>query len=130
MTQSFRDSAETPWATTVTAPPAHAGVDVAREGPPLAAKAHDDAPHEIHPPVTAPALTPPTWSGKKTAIAAALAIGFSSVGTIGAAAALPEGLSSQSGPGGGQPGPGGRQLGAGGDQQFGAGGQPPNAATT
>ena len=45
-------------------------------------------------------MTPPVWSGKKTAIAAALAIGFSSIGAIGAAAAMPAGATSDSGPGG------------------------------
>ena len=47
---------------------------------------------------TAPALNPPTWSGRKTAIAAALAIGISSVGAVGAAAAIPAGSTA----GGGQ----------------------------
>ena len=61
---------------------------------------------------TAPALNPPTWSGRKTAIAAALAIGFSSMGAVAAAAALPAGTTQ----GGGQVqqggfGPGGRQQG-------------------
>ena len=41
-------------------------------------------------PSTAPAVTPPTWSGRKTAVAAALAIGFASVGAVGAAAAVPD----------------------------------------
>ena len=50
-------------------------------------------------PATAPALNPPTWSGRKTAVAAALAIGISSMGAVGAAAALPSGSASQSGPG-------------------------------
>ncbi|WP_270888876.1 hypothetical protein [Pedococcus sp. 5OH_020] len=40
---------------------------------------------------SAPALNPPTWSGRKTAIAAALAIGISSVGAAGAAVAVPTG---------------------------------------
>jgi hypothetical protein len=40
------------------------------------------------------------WSGKKTAIAAALAIGFASVGAVGAAAVLPAiSQNSESGPG-------------------------------
>src|SRR6476469_5828760 len=39
---------------------------------------------------TAPGVTPPTWSGRKTAVAAALAIGFASVGAVGAAAAMPD----------------------------------------
>ena len=63
-------------------------------------------------PETAPALNPPTWSGRKTAIAAALAIGFSSMGAVAAAATLPAGTTQ----GGGQLqqggfGPGGRQQG-------------------
>ena len=41
-------------------------------------------------PSTAPAVTPPTWSGRKTAVAAALAIGFAAVGAVGAAAAMPD----------------------------------------
>lgn len=60
-------------------------------------------------PGTAPALNPPTWSGRKTAVAAALAIGFSSMGAVAAAAVLPAGTTQ----GGGQVqqggfGPGGR----------------------
>ena len=63
-------------------------------------------------PTTAPALNPPTWSGRKTAIAAALAIGISSVGAVAAAAALPPGTTQGGGqlPQGGF-GPGGRQQG-------------------
>lgn len=62
-------------------------------------------------PATAPALDPPRWSGRKTAIAAALAIGISSMGAVGAAAALPSGTA---GAGNGQFsrggfGPGGQQ---------------------
>lgn len=63
-------------------------------------------------PDTAPALNPPTWSGRKTAIAAALAIGFSSMGAVAAAAAIPPGTTQSGvpvqqggfGPGGRQPG--------------------------
>ena len=40
---------------------------------------------------TAPALNPPAWSGRKTAIAAALAIGLSTAGALGAAAAVQPG---------------------------------------
>lgn len=63
-------------------------------------------------PDTAPALNPPTWTGRKTAIAAALAIGISSMGAVAAAAALPPGTTQD----GGQLqqggfGPGGRQGG-------------------
>ena len=57
------------------------------------------------PPMTAPALSPPRWSGKKTAVAAALAIGFSSVGAVAAAATVQQGTGgaadSRGGPGGG-----------------------------
>ena len=55
------------------------------------------APYEAHSPTepaaasTAPALNPPVWSGRKTAVAAALAIGISAMGAVGAAAALPVG---------------------------------------
>ena len=54
------------------------------------------------PPSTAPAVTPPTWSGRKTAVVAALAIGFASVGAVGAAAAMPDQTAStgRTGPGG------------------------------
>ncbi|MBO1754014.1 hypothetical protein [Allobranchiibius sp. CTAmp26] len=53
---------------------------------------------------TSPALRRPRWSGKKTAVVAAVAIGLSSAGAIGAAAASPAG---QSGGGGfGQNAPG------------------------
>jgi hypothetical protein len=51
------------------------------------------APYAEEPPATAPALKPPTWSGRKTAIAAALAIGISAAGAVGAAAAVPHGTS-------------------------------------
>ena len=64
------DTTELPWAQTQTIPYA------ARQAPA---------------PDTAPALNPPTWTGRKTAIAAALAIGISSLGAVGAAAALPAG---------------------------------------
>lgn len=61
-----------------------------------------------------PAVAPPRWSGKKTAIVAALAIGVASVGTAGVASAVPQGTGSDAGmsqgrmggPGGG---PGGRR---------------------
>ena len=55
---------------------------------------------------TAPAVTPPTWSGRKTAVVAALAIGFASVGAVGAAAAMPDQAA-----GTGRTGPGGFQGG-------------------
>lgn len=61
-----------------------------------------------------PAMAPPRWSGKKTAIVAALAIGVATVGTAGVASAVPQGTGSDAGmsqgrmggPGGG---PGGRR---------------------
>jgi hypothetical protein len=63
---------------------------------------------------TAPALKPPAWSGRKTAIAAALAVGLSTAGALGAAAAdRPGSVATDQGqfqPGGfgrGQRGPGG-----------------------
>lgn len=43
------------------------------------------------PPTTSPALRQPRWSGKKTAVVAALAIGLSSAGAITASAAVPSG---------------------------------------
>ena len=69
----------------------------------------DPVPSPAHPvgPSTAPALTPPTWSGRKTAVVAALAIGFASVGTVGAAAALPD-QTAQNGQAGTGGFPGGR----------------------
>ena len=48
----------------------------------------DTVPHHEGAPDTAPALNPPTWTGRKTAVAAALAIGFSAMGTVAAAAAI------------------------------------------
>jgi hypothetical protein len=78
-------------------------------------------------PTAAPALNPPGWSGRRTAVAAALAIGISSVGAIGAAAALPVG-STQGG--GAQLQPGG--LGGRGQGGFGPHGplpSDPDAAT-
>ncbi|WP_156969761.1 hypothetical protein [Knoellia subterranea] len=62
---------------------------------------------------TAPAVNPVRWSGKKTAVAAALALGLSTVGAVGVAAAHERGASTtpQDGragfPGGGG-GPGGQ----------------------
>jgi hypothetical protein len=88
------DTTEIPWARTTTMPTVaspHRDPGPASD-PPAAA--------ETGPPTSAPAVTPPTWSGKKTAIAAALAIGFSTIGAIGAAAALPAGASQSDGPGG------------------------------
>lgn len=60
---------------------------------------------------TAPAVNPPTWSGKKTAIAAALAIGVAGVGTVAAANSLPAGSGAGSdGLRGGRPGQMGQQV--------------------
>ena len=75
------DTAPLRWATTRSMP----SVAV-----PAAAPA-TPASHARRAPDTAPALNPPVWSGRKTAIAAALAIGISSVGAVAAAAALPIG---------------------------------------
>lgn len=126
-TPASADTAEIPWARTTTMPtpaadessaPATAASEMSV---PATAAGETPAPplEGSPPPATAPALAPPTWSGKKTAVAAALAIGFSSVGAIAAAAALPagsQGVADGRGmPGGGQfqPGgqaPGGQQL--------------------
>lgn len=57
-------------------------------------------PAELPPPRTAPALRQPRWSGKKTAVAAALAIGLSSAGAITASAAVPSGTGAGHGVGG------------------------------
>ncbi|MBB2893318.1 hypothetical protein [Flexivirga oryzae] len=56
-----------------------------------------DAPQ---PPATSPALRQPRWSGKKTAVVAALAIGLSSAGAITASAAVPSGSTGGDGMGG------------------------------
>ena len=92
------------WANEVTP----GGDDEARVPLPPAGSAEADAGG------TAPALNPPTWSGRKTAIAAALAIGLSTAGALGAAAAVQPGSGAtdqgQFQPGGfgrGQRGPGG-----------------------
>ncbi|EAQ00729.1 hypothetical protein JNB_11159 [Janibacter sp. HTCC2649] len=61
---------------------------------------------------TAPAVNPVRWSGKKTAVAAALALGLSSIGAVGVAAAHERGSSAptQDGRfGGGFPGQPGQQ---------------------
>jgi hypothetical protein len=72
-------------------------------------------------PDAAPATNPnpPVWSGRRTAVTVALAIGISSVAAVAAAAALPVG-SAQGGSGLLQPGGfGGRGQGG-----FGQGGRP------
>lgn len=56
------------------------------------------------PATVAPAVSPPRWSGRKTAVVAALAITLTSAGTVGAAAALPQGTGA-SAHGGGMGGP-------------------------
>lgn len=82
---------------------------------------------------TAPALNPPVWSGRKTAIAAALAIGISAMGAVGAAAAFPVG-STPGGTGqfqpGGPGGPGGRGQGGPGQQGTQPGTVPQNPNST
>jgi hypothetical protein len=72
--------------------PADGGVPVASSVPSAGpATGAGEAEGPVGAPHTAPALNPPTWTGRKTAIAAALAIGISSVGAVGAATALPPG---------------------------------------
>lgn len=128
--QSAHDTAPIPWARTTTmptvpAPPRdHASGRVTPTAVPLAAASAPDVTT-----ASTPALAPPVWSGRKTAIAAALAIGFSSVAAIGAAAALPAGGSQDAfgrgGPGSGQFQPGRGQLQPGGQQLPGPGSQQP-----
>ena len=125
------DTVQVPWATTRTMPyagePAPAPTAPPGEAAHLHVPAADGAPPEVAGATTAPALDPPTWSGRKTAIAAALAIGISSMGGVAAAAMLPAGSSVQDGRGfqNGQFGPGGRggfgQQGTGTQQGTGAG---------
>ena len=131
--QRADDTAPIPWARTTTMPTVPAGSRGQVPGPvthtavPPAAASDPDVTA-----ASAPALAPPVWSGRKTAIAAALAIGFSSVAAIGAAAALPAGGSQDTfgrgGPGStqfqpsrGQLQPGGQQLPGPGSQQPGVG---------
>lgn len=118
------DTTSLPWAQTHTLPYAAAG-DLVAAAPAVAGTVTEAAPASASAqplagtdadlagspltPGTAPALNPPTWSGRKTAVAAALAIGFSSMGAVAAAAVLPAGTTQ----GGGQVqqggfGPGGR----------------------
>ena len=85
------DPAEIPWARTTTGPPVGAAAQPA--APVGAGQEWYAAPSG-----SAPAVAPPVWSGRKTAVAAALAIGFASVGAVGAAAVLP--AMSQTGQGG------------------------------
>lgn len=119
------DSAPVPWATTQTTPyavpaPPAPGSPPAGPGRPDVRVTDDGALPPADTPGSAPAVNPPTWSGRKTAIAAALAIGISSMGAIAAAAALPTGVSPE-GRGqfqpGGLGGPGGQQGQLGGTQQ-------------
>lgn len=101
------DTAEIPWARTTTRPTASPHGDAATAAPQAVSAGPHPAEAAAH--ASVPALSPPHWSGRKTAIAAALAIGFSSIGAIGAAAVLPAGASQSDGPGG--PGfPGGGQF--------------------
>lgn len=132
--QPAHDTAPIPWARTTTMPtvpptvPApsrdQASGRVAPSAVPLAAASAPDVTA-----ASAPALAPPVWSGRKTAIAAALAIGFSSVAAIGAATALPAGGSQDAfgrgGPGSGQFQPGRGQLQPGGQQLPGPASQQP-----
>ena len=129
--QGSDDTAPIPWARTTTMPTVPAASRVQACGPVTTAAAVPPAPASA-PDVTAasaPALAPPVWSGRKTAISAALAIGFSSVAAIGAAAALPAGGSQDTfgrgGPGTGQFQPGRGQLQPGGQQLPGPGSQQP-----
>lgn len=124
------DTAPIPWARTTTMPTVPAPSRDQASGPvtstavPLVAASAPDGTA-----ASAPALAPPVWSGRKTAIAAALAIGFSSVAAIGAAAALPAGGSQDAfgrgGPGSGQFQPGRGQFQPGGQQLPGPGSQQP-----
>lgn len=78
---------------------------------------------------TAPAVNPVRWSGKKTAVAAALALGLSSMGAVAAEAAHEPGTSTTQDGRGGFPGQGGPrgQMGPGGQlPQRGQQGQQPN----
>jgi hypothetical protein len=124
------DTAQIPWARTTTMPTVPAPSRDQAAGPVIPTPV--PAATASAPDVTAasaPALAPPVWSGRKTAIAAALAIGFSSVAAIGAAAALPAGSSQDTfgrgGPGSGQFQPGRGQLQPGGQQLPGPGSQQP-----
>ncbi|TPG17333.1 hypothetical protein [Pedococcus bigeumensis] len=120
-TPRTEDTAQLPWAQTETLPtttiPYAAGPASPPASPPSTSPARDEAESALagSAPTTAPALNPPTWTGRKTAIAAALAIGISSMGAVAAAAALPVGTSV----GGGQVQQGG----------FGRGGQLPGGGT-
>lgn len=116
------DTTEIPWARTTTQPAAGATAGPGTTRPHATAPPPATAQPELlaqrgqpTPSGTAPAVAPPVWSGKKTAIAAALAIGFASVGAVGAAAVLPTGSAQtdpggRGFPGGGQFQPGGGQL--------------------
>ncbi|WP_040155224.1 hypothetical protein [Mobilicoccus massiliensis] len=55
------------------------------------ANAHRTPPVSVVESPTAPAVSRPRWSGRKTAVAAALAIGVASAGTAAAATAAPAG---------------------------------------
>lgn len=63
----------------------------------------DAGPDPIAESTTAPAARPPRWSGRKTAVAAVLAIGVATAGTAAASTAFPPGAGA-----GGLEGPGGR----------------------
>lgn len=73
-------------------PQAHLGPNTETFAPGASLGAASEVPPatgRVEAPPTEPA-EPPRWAGKKTAIVAALAIGFSSAGAIAAAAALPQ----------------------------------------
>ena len=79
-------------------PQAHLGPNTETFAPGASLEAASEVPPatgRVEVPPTEPAeparpVEPPRWAGKKTAIVAALAIGFSSAGAIAAAAALPQ----------------------------------------
>ena len=116
------DPSAPPWATTHTLPYA-ATSSPQPEAAAAAAPSDRPVPQGVAPPATAPALNPPLWSGRKTAIAAALAIGISSAAAAGAAAALPSGSAArdqgQFQQGGFGPGGQGRRFGPGGQSSQG-----------
>lgn len=97
----------------------------------------DAAPPPVESPDSPRVLRQPRWSGKKTAVVAALAVGLSSAGAIAAAAASPstdsvgtgfgQHTGGRNGAPGGQNGPSG--LGGSG-APAGVTGPPPNSATT
>ena len=106
------ETAEIPWARTTTLP------TVDPQSRPAVPGHAEGVPAGSAPPGSAPAVAPPVWSGRKTAIAAALAFGFASVGAVAASAVLPAGSSQTDQGGRGFPG-GGRFPGQNGQGQQG-----------